>query len=398
MASPATEEKPETNTTSPLFRTRAAVFVTSLVAILSIVTGIVNIGSTGVSGPLAMYVPEIAARTAGFTGTMTGFLMAISAYGLHRGYRIAWYSTIVLLPVTAVQGLVQSSLLSLPLVAVSVLALPIVLFHRQFFDRAVDLTMTQLASLAAVLAVQAYGTVGTYALREEFDEVETVLDAFYFTLVTASTVGYGDLTATSQFGRLFSMSVLLTGVASFAVALGTLLGPLIEARLATALGNMNDKQLNLLENHYIVTGYGDLTEPILESLDGTDAVVIVEDPDDAKLLRDHGHDVVTADPSDEEPLERVRIERARALIVATNDDAEDAMVVLTARELNPDLRIVAAATDRENIQKLRRAGADIALSPAVLGGQLLVESALGNDNPERVIDRILDIDPGDRSA
>jgi voltage-gated potassium channel len=194
------------------------------------------------------------------------------------------------------------------------------------------------------------------------------------------------------------MSVLLTGVASFAVALGTLLGPLIEARLATALGNMNDKQLNLLENHYIVTGYGDLTEPILESLDGTDAVVIVEDPDDAKLLRDHGHDVVTADPSDEEPLERVRIERARALIVATNDDAEDAMVVLTARELNPDLRIVAAATDRENIQKLRRAGADIALSPAVLGGQLLVESALGNDNPERVIDRILDIDPGDRSA
>mgnify|MGYP000423857443 CR=1 FL=1 len=398
MASPATEETHDTNTIPRLFRTRAAVFSTAIVAILSIITGIINISSTGVSGPLAMYVPEIAARTAGFTGTMTGFLMGGSVYGLHRGYRVAWYSTIVLLPITAVQGLVQSSLLSLPLVAVSVLAMPAVLLHRQFFDRAVDLTMTQLASLAAILAVQAYGTVGTYALREEFDEVETVLDAFYFTLVTASTVGYGDLTATSQFGRLFSMSVLLTGVASFAVALGTLLGPLIEARLATALGNMNDKQLNLLENHYIVTGYGDLTEPILESLDGTDTVAIVDDQDDAKLLRNHGHNVVTADPSDEEPLERVRIERARALIVATNDDAEDAMVVLTARELNPDLRIVAAATDRENIRKLRRAGADIALSPAVLGGRLLVESALGNDNPERVIDRILDIDSGDRSA
>ncbi|MEF8778545.1 MAG: hypothetical protein V5A36_06520, partial [Natronomonas sp.] len=151
MASPATEEQHDTNTTPRLFRTRAAVFVTSLVAILSIITGIINIGSTGVSGPLSMYVPEIAARTAGFTGTMTGFL-AVSVYGLHRGYRMAWYSTIVLLPVTAVQGLVQSSLLSLPLVAVSVLAMPIVLFHRQFFDRAVDLTMTQLASLAAILA------------------------------------------------------------------------------------------------------------------------------------------------------------------------------------------------------------------------------------------------------
>ncbi|MCQ4332317.1 NAD-binding protein [Natronomonas sp. F2-12] len=381
-----------------LFRTHTAVFLTALVAILSIVTGIVNISSTTLSGPLAVYVPELAARTAGFTGTMTGFLMLVSVYGLRRGYRSAWYLSAVLLPVTGLQGLVQSSLLSLPLVVASVLATPAVLLNRRFFDRTVDLTMAQLASLAAIVSVQVYGTVGTYALREEFNQVNTVLDAFYFTLVTASTVGYGDLTATSQFGRLFSMSVLLAGVASFGVALGTLLGPLIEARLATALGNMSDKQLELLENHYVVTGYGELTEPILESLDGNNAVVIVRDPEDTKQLREHGHEVFTADPSDEEPLRRVHIERARALIVATNDDAQDAMAVLTARELNPELRIVAAATDRENISKLRRAGADIVLSPAVLGGQLLVESALGNDNPERVIDRILDIGSGGRSS
>jgi voltage-gated potassium channel len=378
-----------------VFRTQAAVFLTALVATLSVITGIVNIGATTVSGPLAVYVPEVAAQTAGFTGTMTGFLMLVSVFGLRRGYRVAWYSVVLLLPITGIQGLVQSSLLSLPLVGASVLAMPAILLNRRFFDRAVDLTMTQLASLAAVVAVQAYGTVGTYALRDEFTQVNTALDAFYFTLVTASTVGYGDLTATSQIGRLFSMSVLLTGVASFGVALGTLLGPLIEARFATALGNMSDKQLKLLENHYVVTGYGDLTEPILESLDGSDAVVIVRDPENAKQLRDHGYEVLTADPSDEEPLHRVGIERARGLIAATNKDAQDAMVILTARELNPDLRIVAAATDRENIRKLRRAGADIVLSPAVLGGRLLVESALGNDDPERVIDRILDIENGE---
>ena len=381
----------EENSAPTLLRTRAAVFLTAIAATLSIVTGIINIGSAEVSGPLAMYVPEFAARTAGFTGTMTGFLMLLSVYGLRRGYRVAWYSAIVLLPIAGIQGLVQSSLLSLPLVAASALSIPAVLLNRRFFDRNAELSMTQLASLAAIVAVQTYGTVGTYALRDEFAEVNTILDAFYFTLVTASTVGYGDLTATTQFGRLFSMSVLITGVASFGVALGTLLGPLIEARLATALGNMNDKQLDLLDDHYIVTGYGDLTEPILESLDGTDSVVIVRDPEAAKRLRDRGHEVVTADPSDEGPLERVHIERARALIVATNDDAQDAMAVLTARELSPNLRIVAAATDRENVRKLRRAGADIVMSPAVLGGRLLVESAFGNDNPERVIDRILDI-------
>ncbi len=396
MASSAAENERDTGSPT-LFRTRAAIALTAIVAVLSIVTGIVNIGSTEVSGPLAMYIPEIAARTAGFTGTLTGFLMLVSVYGLQRCYRAAWYSVVVLLPITGLQGLVQSSVLSFPLVATSLLAIPTVLLNRRLFNQSVELTTAQLASLASIVAVQIYGTVGTYTLREEFTGVDTALDAFYFTLVTASTVGYGDLTATTQFARLFSMSVLLTGVASFGAAAGTLLGPLIEARLATALGNMSDKQLDLLENHYVVAGYGDLTEPILEGLDGTDAVVIVRDPEDAKRLREHGHEVITANPSDEEPLARVHVERARAIIVATNDDAQDAMTILTARELNPDLRIVAAATDRENVRKLRRAGADIVLSPAVLGGRLLVESALGNDDPERVIDRMLDIN-GDRGT
>ncbi|MGM0715583.1 MAG: NAD-binding protein [Halobacteriota archaeon] len=372
-----------------LLRTHAAVFLTGLVAVLSVITGIVNIGATAISGPLALYIPEIVARTAGFTGTMTGFLMLLSVYGLQRGYRIAWYSVIFLLPVTGLQGLAQSSVLSFPLVVTSIVAFPTVFVNRGYFTRNVDLSLTQLASLAAILAVQVYGTVGTYALREEFNGVDTVLDAFYFTLVTASTVGYGDLTATSQFGRLFSMSVLLTGVASFGVALGTLLGPLIEARFATALGNMSDKQLDLLENHYIVTGYGDLTEPIREALDDANAVVIVSDPEDAKRLRDRGYEVVTDDPSDEEPLRRLHIERARGLIVATENDAEDAMAILTARELNQELRIVAAATDRENVRKLKRAGANTVLSPSVLGGRLLVESAFGTDETERAVDKLL---------
>ncbi|QLD90462.1 NAD-binding protein [Natronomonas salina] len=377
---------------SNLLRTRVAILLTAVVAVLSVVTGIVNISATGVSGPLAEYVPPAAARIAGFTGAMTGFLMLVSAYGLRRRFRVAWYTTVVLLPITAFQGLVQSSVLSLPLVGLSLVSLPFVLINWHHFRRSVNMTTTQLASLAAIVGVQTYGTVGTYALREEFEGVNTALDAFYFTLVTASTVGYGDIAATSQFGRLFSMSVLLTGVASFGVALGTLLGPLIEARLATALGNMSEKELDVLEDHYIVVGYGDLTEPIIESLGDRSAVVITRNDDEARRLRDRGYQVITADPSDEEPLQRIHIERAAAFIAATDDDAQDALSILTARELNPDLRIVAAATDRENVPKLRRAGADTVLSPSVLGGRLLVESAFGNDDPERIVGQLLGFD------
>ncbi|MFC7079609.1 NAD-binding protein [Halorussus caseinilyticus] len=370
---------------------RLTVTLTFAVAVLSIATGVSSIGFTAASAQnlFGGRIPEWAQETAGFTGTLTGFLMLVSAIGMRRGLRGAWYSTVFLLPLTAVQGLVQSSPYSLPLVVVSLASLPVVLRGRHRFDREIDLTASQLAAVAALAGVQVYGTAGAYALDDHFLNVDTPLDAFYYTLVTASTVGYGDITPTTQTGRLFSLSVVVLGTASFAVALATLLGPAIEARLASALGKMTESQLELLEDHVIVLGYGDLTEPILTELDGqTEFVVVTPESERATELGDRGFKVLKADPSDEEPLRRVGIDEARAVVAATNNDAEDALAVLTARQLNPDVRIVAAATDRENVDKLRRAGADSVISPATIGGHLLVRSALGSDGMETVADRL----------
>ncbi|WP_137284778.1 NAD-binding protein [Halorussus salinisoli] len=370
---------------------RLTVTLTFAVAVLSIATGVSSIGFTAASTQnlFGGRIPEWVQETAGFTGTLTGFLMLTSAIWMRRRLRIAWYSTVFLLPLTAAQGLVQSSPYSLPLVVVSLASLPVVLRVRSRFDREVDLTASQLAAVAALAGVQVYGTVGTYALDDHFQNVETPLDAFYYTLVTASTVGYGDLTPTTQTGRLFSLSVVVLGTASFAVALASLLGPAIEARLASALGRMTESQLELLEDHVIVLGYGDLTEPIITELgERSEFVVVTPQSEHATELSDRGFKVLKADPSDEEPLRRVGIEEARAVVAATNNDAEDALAVLTARQLNPDVRIVAAATDRENVDKLRRAGADSVISPATIGGHLLVRSALGSDEMESVADRL----------
>ncbi|UPV75103.1 NAD-binding protein [Halorussus limi] len=370
---------------------RVTVSLTFAVALLSIATGVSSIGFTAASTQnlFGGSIPTWAQETAGFTGTLTGFLMLASAFGMRRGLRAAWYSSILLLPLTAVQGLVQSSPYSLPLVVASLASLPAILQSRHRFDREADLTTSQLAALAALAGVQMYGTAGTYALSDHFQNVNTPLDAFYYTLVTSSTVGYGDLTPTTQTGRLFGMTVVVLGTASFAIALASLLGPAIEARLASALGRMTEAQLELLENHVIVLGYGDLTEPILNELDGhSEFVVVTPEPQRATELGDRGFKVLKADPSDEEPLRRVGIDEARAVVAATNNDAEDALAVLTARQLNPDVRIVAAATDRENVDKLRRAGADSVISPTTIGGHLLVRSALGSDGMESIADRL----------
>ena len=381
----------------PVFkRARVAMLLTTVVALLSFTTGVLNIGATTVSGPLSPYVPASVERAAGFTGALTGFLVLGSALGLRRGLRLAWYSTLLLMPVTAAQGLAQSNVISYPLVVLSLLSIPTLLFNARWFDRRVDLSTTQLAALAALVGTMLYGTAGTYTLREEFTGVATLTDAFYYTIVTASTVGYGDVTAISQGARLFSMSVVVLGTASFALALGSLLGPAIEARLATALGTMTDRQLELLEDHVLVLGYGDLTEPIVDELESAaEFVVVTPDTETATLLQNRGIHVLTADPSDEEPLERAGIRDARAVVVATNDDANDALAILTAKALNTDVRVAAAATDRENVEKLRRAGADTVISPAVIGGHLIVESALGDDNAESLAEALLDKPPAE---
>ncbi|ESS05389.1 MAG: K+ transport system, NAD-binding component [uncultured archaeon A07HB70] len=357
--------------------TRATVSTVAVVALLSVITGVVNVGTGGIGGPFARLVPNVVQQAAGFTGALTGFLVLASAASLHRGYRLGWYASLVLLPVTVAQGLVQSSALSVPLVVASTVAVPTLLLNRQRFTREFEPTPTQLAAVAAIVGAQAYGTVGTFVLRTEFSGVETVTDAFYFTVVTGSTVGYGDITPQSPVARLFGLSALLVNVAAFAVALGVLLTPAIEARLAHALGRMNETDLEQLDRHVVVLGYGDLTEPVLDEL-GDEQYLVVTPEERARGLREHDVPVLAGDPSDEETLNSAGVERARAAVAATNDDAADALAILTARQLNPDLRIVAAVTHRENVRKLERAGANTVISPATIGGRLLVRSALGD--------------------
>ena len=136
----------------------------------------------------------------------------------------------------------------------------------------------------AVADAQAYGTAGALVLREEFDSVSTLLDAFYLSLVTGSTVGYGDVTPTTAVGKLFALSVVLVMVSSFAAVLGVVFTLLIEARLSKALGYTTEEQLDTLENHVLVLGHGDLTEPILEET-AAKAEVLVVVPDEGRARR-----------------------------------------------------------------------------------------------------------------
>lgn len=375
---------------APRARERLAVALTAAVGVLSLVTGVVNLGPAMWATPLARHVPAVIQTVVALTGAFTGFAMLVTAWGLKRRLSAAWWSAVVLLPVTALQAIAQSSLLSLPLFVLSLAALPTTLASRRGFDREVSLSQAQWSGAGALLAVLVYGTVGSFLLREEFRALETPLDALYYTVVTASTVGYGDVTATSPLGRAFALSVVGLGIAGFGLAAAALVVPALENQIVHALGRMTRTELELLRDHLIVLGYSDLTEPILAELEGrVEVVVITEDEPTANKLADRGYDVFVADPTDESILQRAQIAAATAVVAATDDDADDALAVLTARQLDSDVRIVSAATERENVEKLKRAGADAVISPATIVGHLLVEAALSGANAEKVAERVL---------
>ncbi|GKZ13097.1 potassium channel protein [Haladaptatus sp. T7] len=356
------------------------------VALLSIATGLVTTatGPTG-GGLFGGLIPRAVRQATSYTGTIVGFLLLVAAVGLRRGLRAAWYASAILLPVTAIHGLLQSTPYSLPLVVFSLLTLPALFLVRTRFQQPVELSAAQVATAAAVVGAQLYGTIGAYALRTNFSDLNTWFDAFYFTLITASTVGYGDIHPTTTVARAFGMTVIVFGAGSFAAALGVLFAPILENSFASALGKSTNTNINLMEDHLLVLGYGHLlTESILDELDGgTEYVVVAEDSDLVEDLREAKKTVIHGDPSDEDVLQRVGIDRAKSVLVATEDDAADSLAVLTARQLNPDIRIVASATERENVRKLRRAGADIVVSPALIG-RMLVQAALGGEHVEEL--------------
>jgi len=357
--------------------TKGIVQLVAVLSVLSIVTGVATLTGAAKINFIADQLPLSATESAGFTGSLTGFLLFLTSYGLRRRWRAAWYVSLFLVPTVTIQGVLQSSVFSTPLVLLSLVVFVTLLSKEGVFDRNVTLTDTQIAAGLALVGAQAYGTIGTYSLRNEFRGIDTLLDAFYFTIVTGSTVGYGDATPIpeSGFARLYALSVLIVSTATFAVALGTLLTPAIENRFTEALGMTDDAELDQLSDHIIIAGNDQLTAPIIDNLRGDCSLLVISDTDTPQNFTELDVLELHGSRTSNETFERARLDTARAVVIATEDDAEDIMTAITVRKQDDDIWIVAAATNNENIEKFRFVGANTIISPALVGGELLAESA-----------------------
>ena len=226
--------------------------------------------------------------------------------------------------------------------------------------------------LVAIGATLTIGTVG-FSLIGGY----SVFDAFYFTLTTMTTVGYGD--RFSHAGRVFNAFLIMFGVTTIFIAIGAMTQTIIEFELGDAINRRRNKRMiDKLKDHYIICGFGRVGRGAAAELQHAGAPFVVVDCEPARVERAMltGMLAVAADATHDDTLHQVGIERARGLVAALATDADNLFVLLSAKGLNPKLYVAARAAEEGAEDKMRRAGADAVFAPYSITGHRLAQSLL----------------------
>ncbi len=230
-----------------------------------------------------------------------------------------------------------------------------------------DLLRRLRLALAVFILVVGVGIVG-YVVIEGW----SFRDAAYMTIITITTVGFSEVHPLDGAGMYFTMFLVLAGVGTAFYLFASIAEFMIEGHLSGILTVRRvEREINKLENHYILCGYGRVGENIAEEFKVSEApfVVIENNPDRVEECRQKGYLCIEGDASSDEVLQKAGLERAHGLVAAIDNDADNVFITLTARVLNPTINIVARSILEESREKLLRAGANKVVSPSIIGGR-----------------------------
>jgi len=217
-----------------------------------------------------------------------------------------------------------------------------------------------------------FGTSG-YMLLEH----ASFLDGLYMTVITITTVGYGETVTLSPLGRLFTIILIFIGVSFVLYVFGKVTESVVEGGLAKIFGRLNmEKKIAKLDSHYVVCGFGRIGKVICNTFHAGHRpfVVIENDPKEIQNLSDAGYLFLEGEAWDDTVLMKAQIKKAKGLIAVVSTDAENVYIILSARGLNHGLFILARSSGEKSAEtKLLRAGADKVISPYFIGATRMAQ-------------------------
>ena len=229
--------------------------------------------------------------------------------------------------------------------------------------------------------------ISGYMLIEGWD----FLDSIYMTVITIASVGYMEVNPLSPQGRIFTIFLIIFGMGVLLFGISTFTAFLVEGELSEMLRRRKmDKRISELKGHYIVCGIGGIGRHILNELHktGRPFVAIDKNEEVCRTLREKEILLVCGDATSSAVLKAANAEYAKGVFCALHSDAENLLLILTAKGINPDLRIVAKAEEDESENKMRKAGADGIVLPEFIGGLRMASEMI---RPEAVsfLDKML---------
>lgn len=310
-----------------------------------------------------------------------GLVMMGAALALRA--RVAWVLSLLLLVGAGIISL-WGEYRSTAIFSYTVVLAIALLYYWKRFDRA-SLAAGSLFALLSVVSLLIYAVFGTLYLGDEFaPPVRTLGTAFYFSIVSMSTVGYGDIVPHSDTARFFTVSVIVLGITVFATSIGAVIGPLIGGNLKRIVkGGISSVTR---KNHYVIVGVSSIAYSVYQGLKKRGCALTVVVPPNVEHAYPESADIVIGDPSDLQTLHRAGIATARAVLALRNEDAENAFVVLAVKEDAPNVKTIALVNDAKNLQRIRRVQADMVFSPQMLAGELLARAL----NQEKIDDDLIE--------
>jgi voltage-gated potassium channel len=225
----------------------------------------------------------------------------------------------------------------------------------------------------ALLVLTLAGTAGFHYI-----EHWSWFDSFYMVVITFSTIGYQEVHQLSHAGRIFNTFLIITGVSLLFVMIGALTQALLEFELVKVFGKRRmQREVAGLKNHYIICGAGRVGVSVAQELARKPCAFVIIENDDKRVAEfDPKWLVMIGDAASEKVLRDAGINQALGVVAATTTDATNIYIVLTARSLNPSLKIIARASEERAQKHLKTAGADVVISPYAAAGHRIAQSFL----------------------
>jgi voltage-gated potassium channel len=254
-------------------------------------------------------------------------------------------------------------------------------FYNDIIDNIIALRIS--IALSVLIVVFFIGSVGYH-----FIEGMNFFDGFYMTFITITTIGFAELTNLSPAGRVLTMVVFVMGIGVISYIASQTTQLIFESEIFRK--RAMKKQLEKMEQHYIVAGYGRIGHRIAEVLKDADIPIVVVENRESSIERIRSNRLlyVEGDAQDEEVLKQAGIERAKGLICTLSRDQDNVFVTLIGRELNPDIFILVRTNQHQNTKKILRAGANKVISPYEIGADRMANVIL-RPNVDQFMDRIL---------